>query len=667
MSIYKKILSLFAEDASDKSHSTVPGDGDEEFSRLIKAGNEREDAGQSVDALRIYEQAIQLSPDNSSGYLNKGNSLLAMGRVAEAIQSYENAIRLKPDYAAAYYNLGNAKYESRQLESALLDYQKAIKLKPDFANAWVAQGNVLGDTGRGDQAIASYQKALDIEPGQVEVYRNLGFTFRQIGCLAEASEAFSTAILFDPTSITSRCDLANVFREMGQVEKAVSTARKACELEPMSPSPRSLLLFCLSHSGAISPRELYAEHCRFGEQFESANDSPTQVHSNSKEPDRIIKVGVISADLRNHAVSSFFEPVYYLLLKAKRIELYIYDNGGEPDDVSRRMKSKASVWREISRYTTNELYDLIRADVIDVLIDLSGHTPGHRLLTFAKKPAPVQLSWLGYPGTTGMRSIDYYVADSHFLPPGEFDDYFSEKIMRLPANAPFQSIENPPPVNELPALRHGYVTFGSFNRLDKISEEVVEMWARLLCLIPDAKMIIGGMPLKGEFTEIIDWFRQGGVLPNRLAFFRRSSMSEYLKLHHQVDVCLDTFPYGGGTTTCHALSMGVPTLTMAGSTPAAASSRSILSHAGIKDLFVAISQEDFLAKGQWCAAHIDELAKLRQELRSRFQRSNMMQPKLVADGLETAVCFAWKRWCQNQPPQAFEVTHQAGQLEVVLQ
>lgn len=665
MSIYRKIVSLFAGDTSNKSHSTVPGGGDEEFSRLIRSGNDSEDAGQPLEAMIMYEQAIQLSPNNSSGYLNKGNSLLALGRVAEAIQSYKNAIRIKPDSAAAYFNIGNAKYESRQLESALLDYQKAIQLKPDFASAWVAQGNVLADLGRGDQAIASYQNALSIEPGQVEVYRNLGFTFRQQGFLAEASDAFSAAIECDPASIASRCDLANVFRELGQVEKAVSAARKACEIDPGSPSPLSLLLFCLSHSGAISPNKLYAEHCRFGEQFESSNNGPTNVHSNSKEPDRIIKVGVISADLRNHAVSSFFEPVYYLLVKAKRIELYIYDNGGEPDEVSRRMKSKASVWREISRFTTNELYDLIRADAIDVLIDLSGHTPGHRLLTFAKKPAPLQLSWMGYPGTTGMRSIDYYVADSHFLPTGEFDDYFSEKIMRLPANAPFQSIENPPPVNELPALRNGYVTFGSFNRLDKISKEVVELWARLLCSIPDAKMIVGGMPLKGDFNVITEWFREGGVMPERLIFIRRGSMSEYLKLHHQVDMCLDTFPYGGGTTTCHAISMGVPTLTLAGSTPAAVSSRSILSHVGINNLFVATDASEFLRKGQWCTEHIEYLVELRATLRERFMESNLMHPEIVAGGFVAALSFAWQRWCQDEKPISFEVTHKAGLFSIV--
>jgi protein O-GlcNAc transferase len=461
--------------------------------------------------------------------------------------------------------------------------------------------------------------------------------------------------------------LANLYRELGQISEAIDTARRACQLDPNLVIARSLLLFSLSHSIGISPENLYLEHLKFGEIFESNNLVKPHFYLNDRTENRTLKIGIVSADLRNHAVASFFEPVFHLLLQMNTLSLHVYDNGGPEDVVSKRMKEKSSNWTNISSMTDEAFSELVSGERIDVLIDLSGHTNGHRLSAFALKPAPIQMSWIGYPGTTGMRLMDYYIADPHFLPPGEFDAFFSEKILRLPANAPFQSIDNPPDVNALPALTNGYICFGSFNRLDKISQEVVSLWAKLLCAVPDARMVVGGMPLKGSLEQITDWFVQGGVQPERLTFYRRSNMLDYLKLHHQVDVCLDTFPYGGGTTTCHALFMGVPTLTIAGHTPAAVSSRSILSHAGIKAQFVAASPEEFLQKARWCASHRDELAALRGSLRQRFQASNMMQPAVVAGGLEAALRVAWQRWCQNLPATSFEITHDGGQFGVTLQ
>jgi protein O-GlcNAc transferase len=258
---------------------------------------------------------------------------------------------------------------------------------------------------------------------------------------------------------------------------------------------------------------LYLEHCRFGEKFEPDRSDAVPAHLNTRDPDRVLQVGLVSADLRNHAVASFFEPVFYLLLQMRGIHLHVYDNGRPADEVSRRMKAQSPNWIEVATMSVDALSQQIRRDRIDVLIDLSGHTPGHRLMNFAQKPAPVQMSWIGYPGTTGMRLMDYYIADPHFLPPGEFDAYFTEKILRLPANAPFQSIDHPPDVNPLPALTKGFICFGSFNRLDKISQEVVQLWAKLLCALPDARMVVGGMPLKGSLDQITDWFVQSGVEP----------------------------------------------------------------------------------------------------------------------------------------------------------
>jgi predicted O-linked N-acetylglucosamine transferase (SPINDLY family) len=667
MAIFQKISSLLQRNKQAPALNPPESTQFASAKFLVEEGNELEDAGRLDEALAKYDQAASIAPSYASAHLNRGNIFGLVGQPAFAAQAYQQAIALQPEFAAAHFNLGNSLVELKNFLGALDAYECATRYKPEFVDAWIAKGNVFGDIGQHDAALSSYQRALSLSPVHAQVHRNLGLTLRQIGRLNDARTSFEMTVKLQPDSIDGYCDLGNVARELGDVAAAVRIARLACEVDPRSAGAHSLLLFCLSHDGNTSANDLYLEHRRFGEKFEGIRDYSCIVHKNTKEPNRRIKLGVVSADLRNHAVASFFEPVFYLLQHSESLSLYIYDNGGPVDEVATRMRAHASHWSEVAKLTDHALAELIRTDGIDVLIDLSGHTPGHRLLSFVEKPAPVQLSWMGYPGTTGLRSMDYYVADPHFLPPGEFDGLFSEKIIRLPANAPFQSIDNPPDINTLPAVTNGYMTFGSFNRLDKISKDVVLLWSQLLSAVPDSRMVVGGMPLGGDLSEIKEWFSQGGVEPSRLTFHRRSGMFEYLKLHQQVDVCLDTFPYGGGTTTCHALSMGVPTLTLAGSTPAAVSSRSILSHAGIKNLFVAADQQEFLNKGQWCTLHVDEISALRSELRSRFQRSNMMQPKVVAAGLEKAVRFAWQRWCQNLPAQAFEVTHQAEQMDIVIQ
>jgi predicted O-linked N-acetylglucosamine transferase (SPINDLY family) len=287
------------------------------------------------------------------------------------------------------------------------------------------------------------------------------------------------------------------------------------------------------------------------------------------------------------------------------------------------------------------------------LIDLSGHTAGNRLLTFALKPAPLQASWIGYPGTTGLRTVDYYIADRHFLPVEEFSCQFTEKLVFLPALAPFLPHEAAPPVNSLPALSNGYITFGSFNRLSKLRPSVIALWSRLLHAIPGSRMLLGGMPPEGQYTALIDWFAAEGINPARLDFRSRCGTEAYMALHHEVDMCLDAFPYTGGTTTAHALWMGVPTLTLAGPTAPSRQGAAILSHAGLAE-FVAHDAAQFEQKGLFWAANIDRLAQLRFNLRSRCDDSAMHRPDLIAAGLENALRKMWQRWCQGLPPEAFE-------------
>jgi len=344
------------------------------------------------------------------------------------------------------------------------------------------------------------------------------------------------------------------------------------------------------------------------------------------------------------------------LVQDPTLAITVHDTGGIEDVVSARMKRRVPRWLNVASLSPEALAEKVRADDIDIWVDLAGHTPCHRLLSFARKPAPVQMSWLGYLGTTGLSTMDYYVGDACFLPPGEYDAMFTEKIIRLPIIAPFSPHEASPQVNALPALANGFVTLASFSRLDKISHDVVVLWARLLRALPNAKLLMAGIPVWGTgFDRVRAWFETEGIGAERLVFHPRSGMHEYLSLHHQADLCLDTFPYGGGTTTCHALWMGLPTLTKVGQGPAGNFSRWALTHLGLVDEFVARDNDDFVRKGLACLQDLPRLADLRQTLRQRMNHSMLLQPTLAAAAVSAAFRQAWQHWCQGLPPKSFAI------------
>lgn len=398
---------------------------------------------------------------------------------------------------------------------------------------------------------------------------------------------------------------------------------------------------------------MFEEHLRFGEQFEAPLRHNWPQHTNTPDPDRILHVGFVSGDLRQHAIASFIEPVLIHLATYPKLCLHAYHNHASEDGITLRLKKLFAHWHPIVNLSDEALVTKILADGIDILIDLSGHTSKNRLLTFARKPAPLQATWMGFPGTTGLRAMDYYFTDRFTLPAGQFDDQFTEKIVHLPASAPFLPASDAPPVNMLPALHNGYVTFGSFNRLSKINSSVIALWSKVLRALPTSRMLLGGVA-QGENTLLTEWFEQEGIARDRLSFHPRTQIKDYLGLHHQVDICLDTFPYNGGTTTLHALWMGVPTLTLSGQVAATRSGAAILSHAGLES-FLADNEDAFLERGLQAASNLKELSIIRQGLRERFAKSAMGQPDIIANGLEQTLRILWQQWCNNQKTYSFEL------------
>lgn len=528
---------------------------------------------------------------------------------------------------------------------------------PEHGLGWKVLGAFISAQGRFQEALAPMRHAVRLMPGDAEAHVNLGMNLFRLDLFDEAEAELKRAIALEPTLTAAHFRLAMVYGLRNRYAESEECLRRGFALNSdYVPGDLELsfsnLLFLASHNPSVGADELFAMHRRAGEHLEAKVRKSWPRHANDKDPHRAIKIGFVSGDLHHHAVAFFIDPVLECLAKQESLELHAYYNNTIADSVNQRLRGRFAHWHEAAQWDTAAMAKRIAHDRIDILIDLSGHSGANRLPVFARKPAPIQVSWIGYPGTTGLRAMDYYLADRHFLPPGQFDRHFTEKIVYLPANVPFQPFQAAPPVNDLPALGTGTLCFGSFNRMGKINPATLEIWCGLLASVPDARMLIGAADGKGQ--QLLDQFAALGIAPTRVTLHPRCGMEEYLRLHHQIDLCLDTYPYAGGTTTIQALWMGVPTLTIGGTTPGSRQGAAILGQLGLEE-FVAKDAADFAAKGRHWAVHLQDLAALRSGLRDRWQQSPARQPGLIAAALERGLRRMWTRWCEGLAPESWEI------------
>jgi protein O-GlcNAc transferase len=620
-------------------------------------GNTLSDQGRLGEAEAAWRCAIECNPDFPEALHVLGAALRGQERLDEAEAALRSALQYRPDFAEAHFHLGATLHGQCRLDEAVATWRRALECRPEFPEALAAMGSALKELGQLKEGEESLRCALQYQPDFAEAHYNLANNLREQGRFSEAEESFRRALAIQPELPNALLNLGVTLSELGRYSEAEEACREALAIKPDYPLAHSNLLFWLTHNEKIDAQELFAEHCRFGERFEGPLRAQWMPHTNQRDPDRRLEVGFVSGDLHNHSVANFIEPVLEQLANHPQLSLHAYSTSTVEDHVTQRLRGHVAHWNAVAGVNDADLAERIRADAIDILIDLSGHTAHHRLLTFARKPAPVQASWIGYPGTTGLQAMDYYLADRFFLPTGHFDDQFTEKIVHLPANSVFLPFVGAPPVAPLPALRQGHLTFGSFNRPAKISHSVIALWSKLLTALPNSRMLLGAMPSDPEVKRVTDDFARNGVTRDRLSLHPRCDMNDYLELHQQVDICLDTFPYTGGTTTLHALWMGVPTLTLAGQTVPGRSGASILGHVGLA-AFIARDATEFIACAVSWADDIASLAGLRSALRDRLRHSAMGQPHLVATGLERALRTMWQRWCEQQPVEAFEVSAQ---------
>lgn len=608
-------------------------------------------AGQVDNAIDSARRALELAPDDIDALLALAQAQHVASRFDDAADNFRRVTELAPDHVEAWIDRGQAEHRVRRLDDALGSFARALALDPDNVHALSCQGRCQRDRKQFDASLDSLQRALDLEPGNAARWCDFALTLQQTKRAPEALGFFERSLEIDPDRAETLFLLGHHHFAAGRWEEALRLVRRTLELKP-SPEIHSALLFILSHS-TMDAEELTREHFAYGEQWEAPLRAAWKAHPNDRDPARTLRVGFVSADLRHHALTRFVEPIFAMLRHSDQLEFYVYSNSAEEDSLTRRLRGWMPNWRSIVRVHDDDAEAMIRADAIDILIDLSGHSAGNRLPLFARKPAPIQCSWIGYSGTTGLKSMDYYLSDQFHLPEGRYDDQFTEQIVRLLLGAPFEAPQGAPDVNPLPALSKGHITFGSFHRANKITRPTMALWASLLRGVPESKLLLGGQE-GGSETGLLAWLEEEGIARERILVRPRVPTREYMAQHHEVDICLSPFPYSGTTTICYALWMGIPTLVTIGPTNPSHAAVCPLAHLGLSS-FLANDDASFVALGNFLHENTATLSTLRATMRERFSNSVLGQPGVAAAGLEYTLRRIWQRWCEGQDPSPLRV------------
>ncbi len=599
--------------------------------------------GEQEEAIACYQQAISIRPNFAEAHSNLAGVFKDQDKVEKAATQYREAIRLKPDYVEAYNNLANVLNKLGEQEEAITCYQRAVSIRPHLAELHSNLGNTLYEQGRLDEAAASCREAIRLKPDYAEALDGLGSVLRALGQLDEAVACSKQALLIQPDAAAVCSNLGNSLRDQGNLDEAISCFRHALSIQPDLAMTYSNLLYTMQYMNTITPVEVFSEHQRFAERYETPLKANWLPHQNSRDPERRLKIGYVSADFRNHAVAFFIEPILANHNKS-RVEIYCYYNHTRHDSHTDRIAAYADHWLACASMSDAQLAERIRADGIDILVDLSGHTGHNRLLVFARKPAPVQVTWIGYPGSTGLTAMDYRITNEGVDPPGLTERYHSESLIRMPdTSVAYRPEPGCPPVNPLPALTSDEFIFASMNNLIKINQSVIKLWARILDAIPHARLMLGNVTDRGVLQQVIEQFSKAGVAADRLILQPRMSLSDYLALHHKIDLALDPFPYNGGTTTMHSLWMGVPVITMAGEHMASRCAVPLLSRVGLSE-FITHNEEEYLQCATQMAQNLPSLNRIRQSIRDRMSASSC-EPGTVTRHLEAAYRKAWRKWC----------------------
>jgi protein O-GlcNAc transferase len=600
------------------------------------------------EAETAFRAAISADPDCADAHIGLAGVFEHEGGFADAVRHYRQALIVQPGNAHFHGALANALHRLGQLHEAEAACRNALSIDPAFAEVHYNLGLMLSEQDRLTEAETHYRRAIAIKPDYAAAHTNLGRVLRDLHRLPEAEAMLRESIRLCDDAAQAHNNLAGVLKDMSRMDEALDSFRRAVECDPDSELTHRNLNYSLTYH-AEDPREILDECVRFATRHEAPFLAQTVRYPNDRNPARRLRIGYVAPDFNGHCQSMFTAPVFASHDRAM-VELYVYSSVTRADQTTVRLRASADIWRDVQHLSDEQLAAQIRDDRIDVLIDLTLHMSRGRPLLFARRPAPVQVQWLGYPGTTGSRAIRYRLSDPWIDPPDqpETEAFYSERTIRLPDT--FWCVDlrvtspNPPDVGALPATSNGFVTFGCLNNPCKASARTLRMWARVLAAVPDARFVL----LAGEGPREHFSARLGalGVDMSRVSFIGYQERDVYLQTWNSIDIGLDTFPYNGHTTTLDALWMGVPVPSRAGATAVSRAGLSLLSNLDLADL-VAYDDDAYVEIVTNLAHDLARLAELRASLRGRLEASPMMDAPRFTRDLERAYRQMWQAWCAD--------------------
>jgi predicted O-linked N-acetylglucosamine transferase (SPINDLY family) len=592
---------------------------------------------QFPDAVAAYQTCLKLDPLAHQAWYNLGKAFRDMNRPNDAIAAYQRGLTLRPNHPPLLNNLGTVLRSVDRLDEAVAAFRAALAARPDYFEAMNNLANTLGAKGMTEEAVACFRKAVALQPGEAIAQSNLANALVLMGDLDGAVQHYQQAVALRPDSANYHCSLASSLFHQGQLDEAIASYDRAMQIQPHYGIGHDRLFVLHFHPGydAIA---LLREHRRWEAQFARPLYPLGRPHGNDRSPDRRLRIGYVSADFRVHVVGWMMRQ----LLAAhdrEQVEVFCYSSARKPDATTAEIQAVADQWRDIRQLNHEQAAAMIRQDQIDILIDLSLHSAGSRLLMFACKPAPVQAVYLGGLGTSGMEAIDYRLSDWQIDPADSDLGVYSEKTIRLPHTYWCYQPSGPAPeVGEAPMRRNGHVTFGCLNSFFKCSPPTLDLFARILAQVPRSRMLLN-CPAGSCRERALGHFERAGVTADRIEFTITQPWPVYIQTYHKTDIALDPFPYGGASTSCDALWMGVPVITLSGRTAAGRGGRSILSTIGLPEL-VASSPDEYAR----IAGEYERWIPLRRTLRARMAASPLMDARGFARDIEAAYRTMWRSW-----------------------
>jgi predicted O-linked N-acetylglucosamine transferase (SPINDLY family) len=599
--------------------------------------------GRNDLAIDLIRHALFLDPNHADGHSNLGNLLKEKGKLEEAILAYRKAISLKPNFPEAHNNLANALRANGQLNDAIAEYRRAIELRPNFPEAHGNLGVALKESGYIDKAIGEYRQAIALKPEYAQAYFNLGISLHEQDELDEAVAAYARAGALNPNYAEAHNNRGRVLKDQGRLDDAITAYSRAISLRPAFVEAHSNLIMTLLYHPAYGAQVIAEECGRWNAQHAEPLKKFITAHNNDRDPDRRLRIGYVSPDFRDHVVGRNILP----LLRhhdRRQFEIISYAQVPRADAITGLLQQNVDGWRNIAGLSDAQVAEQIRKDRIDLLVDLAFHTADNRLLVFARKPAPVQVTWLGCPASTGLTAIDYRLSDPYLDPPGMDESIFSERTIRLPDS--FWCYGPPDgrdiPVNSLPALDRGFVTFGCLSTFAKINDAALSLWAKVMHQVQDSRLLLLA-PVGSPRQRTLDRLAQEGIDPGRIEFVPRQSRQKYLELYHRIDLGLDSFPYNGHNTSLDSFLMGVPVITRVGQKTVSRAGWSQLSNLGLGEL-AGHSDDQFVRIAVELARDLPRLQELRSTLRRRLEQSPLMDAQRFARNIEAAYRQIWRQW-----------------------